>query len=243
MPTVADVMRRHGTAYLERFGAAMPAEHKKVLQDDHGLSHGPIGDGALRMHVLRPPARHGAFLRQPALPDLPTGQDQGLARDPDRPSATVSLLPADLHRPGCAGAWIRSHQRIAYAALFEASSEAIKTLAADPKYVGSRTVRFLRRAAHLGAHSGLSPSRSLRRARRRHQCRRPDMAAIPCPFLRGGPSAVDSVSRQVPRCSRARRAVDRSRSRGVASRLGSPLAGRRRRPGFLEVSVPRTSFG
>ena len=32
MPTVAEVMRRHGAAYLERFGAAMPAEHKKVLR-------------------------------------------------------------------------------------------------------------------------------------------------------------------------------------------------------------------
>jgi len=31
MPTVADVLRRYGPAYLERFGTAMPAEHKKVL--------------------------------------------------------------------------------------------------------------------------------------------------------------------------------------------------------------------
>ena len=31
MPTVADVLRRYGDGYLERFGAAMPAEHKKVL--------------------------------------------------------------------------------------------------------------------------------------------------------------------------------------------------------------------
>jgi hypothetical protein len=31
MPTVADVLRRYGDGYLERFGAAMPAEHKTVL--------------------------------------------------------------------------------------------------------------------------------------------------------------------------------------------------------------------
>ena len=31
MPTVADVLRWYGAAYLERFGAAMPAEHKEVL--------------------------------------------------------------------------------------------------------------------------------------------------------------------------------------------------------------------
>jgi putative transposase/transposase-like zinc-binding protein len=38
--------------------------------------------------------------------------------------------------------WVRSHQRVAYAALFEASSAAIKTLAANPKYVGSSRCGF-----------------------------------------------------------------------------------------------------
>ena len=45
-------------------------------------------------------------------------------------------VPAALRR------WIRSHQRVAYAALFEASGEAIKTLAADPKFVGAASVGF-----------------------------------------------------------------------------------------------------
>ena len=67
--------------------------------------------------------------------------------------------------PAALRAWIRSHQRIAYAALFEASSAAIKTLAADPKYVGSHAAGLLRRAAHLGPHARVSPSRPLRRAR------------------------------------------------------------------------------
>jgi hypothetical protein len=37
---------------------------------------------------------------------------------------------------------VRSHQRLAYAALFEASSEALKKLAADPKHLGSRRCGF-----------------------------------------------------------------------------------------------------
>ena len=32
MPTVADVLRRYGGEYLERFGTTMPPEHKKVLR-------------------------------------------------------------------------------------------------------------------------------------------------------------------------------------------------------------------
>jgi hypothetical protein len=38
--------------------------------------------------------------------------------------------------------FVRQHQRIAYAAMFEASSAAIKTLAADPKFVGTTRCGF-----------------------------------------------------------------------------------------------------
>ena len=227
MPTVADVMRRHGTAYLERFNAAMPAEHKKVLRTIMACRTGQLGTVLYRCVSC---GRQHVMGRSCGNRHCPTCQ-----QDKTRAwleTQTERLLPCPYFLltftvPAALCAWIRSHQRVAYAALFEASSEAIKTLTADPKYVGATQPGFLRCAAHVGAHSRLSPSRSLRCARRRHQCRRPDMAAIPCPFLRGGPSAVDPVSSQVPRCSRACWAVDRSRSRGVASRLGSSLAGRR----------------
>jgi hypothetical protein len=45
-------------------------------------------------------------------------------------------LPASLR------SFVRSHQRACYAALFRASSETIRQLAADPKYVGSRQCGF-----------------------------------------------------------------------------------------------------
>ena len=43
MPTVADVLRRYGAAYLDRFGAAMPAEHKKVLRAICACRTGQLG--------------------------------------------------------------------------------------------------------------------------------------------------------------------------------------------------------
>ena len=39
--------------------------------------------------------------------------------------------------------FLRSHQRIGYEALFQASAGAIKTLAADPKFIGGDTPGFL----------------------------------------------------------------------------------------------------
>jgi hypothetical protein len=43
MPTVAEVMRRYGATYLERFHTAMPAEHKKVLQTIMACRTGQLG--------------------------------------------------------------------------------------------------------------------------------------------------------------------------------------------------------
>jgi hypothetical protein len=43
MPSVADVVRRYGGEYLERFGARMPAEHKKVLRAIAACRTGELG--------------------------------------------------------------------------------------------------------------------------------------------------------------------------------------------------------
>lgn len=43
MPTVADVLRQCGPAYLERYGTTMPAEHKKVLQAIMACRTGKLG--------------------------------------------------------------------------------------------------------------------------------------------------------------------------------------------------------
>ena len=43
MPSVAEVLRRYGPAYLERYGAAMPPEHKKVLQAITACRTGELG--------------------------------------------------------------------------------------------------------------------------------------------------------------------------------------------------------
>jgi hypothetical protein len=43
MPTVADVLRRYGGEYLERFGATMPGDHKKVLRAITACRTGALG--------------------------------------------------------------------------------------------------------------------------------------------------------------------------------------------------------
>ena len=43
MPTVADVLRRYGASYLERYGGDMPAEHRKVMQAIAACRTGELG--------------------------------------------------------------------------------------------------------------------------------------------------------------------------------------------------------
>ena len=43
MPTVADVVRRHGAAYLAKFGEAIPTEHRKVLAMIANCRTGELG--------------------------------------------------------------------------------------------------------------------------------------------------------------------------------------------------------
>ena len=70
MPTVADVLRRYGGQYLERFGAPMAGEHKGAARD-HRMPHRRTRDRALGLPILRGDPRDRPIVRQPALPDLP----------------------------------------------------------------------------------------------------------------------------------------------------------------------------
>ena len=60
MPSVAEVVRRYGPEYLERFGATMPAPHRKVLRAIAGCRRTgpPCGSGrTIRTRRARFPTR------------------------------------------------------------------------------------------------------------------------------------------------------------------------------------------
>jgi len=142
MPTVADVLRRYGDGYLEQFGAAIPAEHKKVLRAITACRTGRLG--AVVYQCASCGSTH-AMGRSCGNRHCPTCQQ-------DKTKAWLEtqldrLLPCPYFLltftvPAGLRDWVRSHQRVAYAALFEASSVAIKTLASNPKHLGSSRCGF-----------------------------------------------------------------------------------------------------
>jgi hypothetical protein len=142
MPTVADVLRRYGGEYLQRFGTTMPGEHKKVLRAITACRTGALG---IVLYACQSCGRTHAVGRSCGNRHCPTCQQDKartwLENQLDRllpcPYFLVTFtLPAELR------ALARSHQRVVYAALFEASSAALRALAADPKFVGTDRLGF-----------------------------------------------------------------------------------------------------
>lgn len=142
MPTVADVLRRHGGTYLERFSAAMPVEHKKVLQAICACRSGELGTVVYRCLSC---GRTHAVARS-------CGNRHGPSCQQDKTQAwlekqTAQLLPCPyllltFTLPEGLRPFVRAHQRVAYSALFKASSQALQKLAADPKHLGSSRCGF-----------------------------------------------------------------------------------------------------
>ena len=142
MPTVADVLRRHGAAYLERFGPAMPAEHKKVLNAICACRTGQLGTV---LYVCKSCGTTHAMGRSCGNRHCPTCQQDKTKAWLENQTARLLPCPYFLITftvPAGLRDLVRRHQRIAYPALFDASSAAIKMLAADPKYVGANQCGF-----------------------------------------------------------------------------------------------------
>lgn len=142
MPTVADVLRRYGGEYLERFGARMPAEHRKVLDAIRACRTGELGTVHYRCascghtHVMGRSCgnRHCPRCQQDK---TRAWLEKQMARLLPCPYFLLTFtLPAELRELA------RRHQRIVYSALLEASSQAIRELARDPKFIGSRRCGF-----------------------------------------------------------------------------------------------------
>lgn len=142
MPTVADVLRRYGGEYLEQFGPQMPAEHRQVLWALRSCRTGELGT----VHYACVSCGHTHVMgRSCGNRHCPTCQQDKTKNWLDKQTARLLPCPYFLLTftlPASLRAFARRHQRVVYAALFEASSRALKLLAADPKYVGTNAPGF-----------------------------------------------------------------------------------------------------
>lgn len=142
MPTVADVLRQYGPAYLERFGAAMPPEHQKVLRAIMACRTGELGTALYKCQSCGKTHAVPSACGNRHCPNCQWAKTADWLQE-----QTARLLPCPYFMvtftvPAEMRAVLRRHQRIGYAALFEASSGALKELASNPRFVGSSRCGF-----------------------------------------------------------------------------------------------------
>ena len=143
MSALQDLFRTHGGAYLARFGDTMPGHQKKVL---HALMACRTPDNGSTCYHCEACDKPHVLARCCGNRHCPACQQHKGYEWLDRQLA--QQLPTDYFLltftvPQSLRGFLRSHQRVGYAALFEASAEAIKTLSRNPKFSRADTPGFL----------------------------------------------------------------------------------------------------
>lgn len=142
MGALQDLSRRHGPAYLARYGDTMPSHQRKVLLAL--MACRTPGNGCTCYHCEACNSVH-VLARCCGNRHCPACQQrkgfEWLARQLEHQlPAPYFMLTFTV--PQCLRGFLRSNQRMGYAALFEASAGAIKTLCANPKFSGADTPGF-----------------------------------------------------------------------------------------------------
>ena len=138
MLSIADIVREHGGAYMERFGQDLLPSHRRALDDIAGCRTPAMGGHLLGCDDCghREYVYHSC--RNRACPQCHRQRTEawlaGRAGEllPVRYHHVVITLPAELREAA------RSRQQDVLGALMQAAAEALQTLARDPKYAGGR---------------------------------------------------------------------------------------------------------
>jgi hypothetical protein len=136
MNTIQDIFTQYAPEYIQRFGDAIPNEHKKVIDAIINCRTQNCGMAVYQCDSCR--CSHSVF-RSCGNRHCPACQNhktqawlhwQMKRQLPGHHFMITFTVPEQLRR------FIRSNQRICYAALFKASADTLKKLSADEKYVG-----------------------------------------------------------------------------------------------------------
>lgn len=142
MGAIQEIFRRHGPAYQDAFADPMPAAHRRVI--DAIINCRSAASGALLYQCADCGELHVAArcCGNRHCPVCQQGKAQAwLDRQLERRLPTPYFM-LTFTVPAALRAFLRSHPRQGYAALFAASAGAIKTLAADDRHLGADTPGF-----------------------------------------------------------------------------------------------------
>jgi hypothetical protein len=142
MGAIQDIFLQYAPAYLERFGQAMPAEHRKVIEAICQCRTATFGsvcyccEDCGHPHLV-PAACGNRHCPQCQHRKARLWLEHQLERQLPGHHFMLTFTVPEAVRP-----FLSHHQRVGYGALFEASSQAIKKLVRDSRFVGGDEAGF-----------------------------------------------------------------------------------------------------
>ena len=139
MNSIQQLFRTHGAAYLERFGDRMPANHKKVIHAIRNCGTGAFGQHSFSCNGCGELHSADSSCGNRHCPTCQTGKSDEWLEKQLKKALPVNYFMITFTVPSELRRLIRAHQKVAYAALFKAGSDAIKKLAKDERHIGCQT--------------------------------------------------------------------------------------------------------
>ncbi len=142
MATLKQIMRHYGPEYIKRFGDAMPDQHRKTIEaivhcrtEHYGASLFRCGECGHRHTVMRSCGnRH--------CPNCQGDKTRQWLSKRLSEQLPVNHFLITFTVPEAIRGFIRSHQRQCYGAMFDASSQTMKKLARDDRFIGADLAGF-----------------------------------------------------------------------------------------------------
>jgi Putative transposase/Transposase zinc-binding domain len=201
-PEVADVFRRYGEAYRERHGASLCTAQRRVMSAIELCRTAALGG-----HIEQCDRCDHQRICYNSCRDRHCPKCQSLARTQWLDDRRSELLDTQYFHviftvPQPIATIALQNKDVVYNILFRATSETLRTIAADPKHLGAQ-IGFFRGAPHMGTGSSPPPPPALRPSRWGHFTGRHAVDFLPAE-LRPSRSCVEaSVPSTVPQLSGA----------------------------------------
>ena len=139
MNSIQHLFRHHGAAYLERFGDRMPANHKKVIHAIRNCGTGAFGQHSFSCGGCGELHSADGSCGNRHCPTCQADKSDEWLNKQLKKSLPVNYFMITFTVPSELRDLIRANQKVAYAALFKAGSDAIKKLAKDERHIGCHT--------------------------------------------------------------------------------------------------------
>jgi hypothetical protein len=169
MPELADILRLHGPAYLAKYRKQLLPSHRRAIQDLAACRTATLGGHLYRCPQCQQEDYQYHSCKNRHCPKCQTDQaDRWLTQQRAR-LLPVPYFLATFTLPQGMRRLARSHQKVVYGLLFQASQQALQKLAADPKYLGgllgligvlrtwTRDLRYHPHVHYLIPGGGLAP--------------------------------------------------------------------------------------